>query len=407
MSLRKDLPSMSTILASPPRIMAAADMPDGPRQVLAAVETVGAQVREHRAALDARIGELQANLQHTQQSIAKMGLEGGSGRPFLAVREDIGKIVEDSPGFQALKSGNTNTCKIALPPNFFHAALTSDSTAAGGTVPVQRLDGIFVAQQRQLTIRDLMTSLPADTGSIEYVREKTATFTAAPVAEGTQKPQSTFELELMTAKIITIAHWAHASIQILSDMPQLQNYLDTRLRFGLRYKEEQQLLMGSGTGGNLSGMYTLAQAFSAPFDPPGTETMLDTLRLAIAQLENNSYAANGIVMHPLDWARIELLKDADGKYLLSAADRSAGSVWGVPVVKSLGMTIDKFLVGDFRAAGFILDRQDPTVDIALTDQDDFVKNLCKIRAEERVGLVIQQPYALVKGDLGNVTNGDE
>ncbi|MCZ2498396.1 hypothetical protein GN316_16670 [Xylophilus sp. Kf1] len=71
------------------------------------------------------------------------------------------------------------------------------------------------------------------------------------------------------------------------------------------------------------------------------------------------------------------------------------------------MTVEKFLVGDFAAAGFIIDRQRATLDIAYTDSDDFVKNLCKLRLEERIGLAVQQPNALLKGDLGQVVNGDE
>lgn len=344
--------------------------------------------------------ELQAEIQNLAQHMAR-GTHALSGPidPHLALT----KSLEESTGFQALRDRNTNRCKIDLPRDFFtKAPLTSTTEGVEALVTADRRPGIVIPGQRRLTIRDLLPSVPTESGSVEYVREVSMTNNAATVAEGALKPQSTVTLELLTAKVVTIAHWAHASNQILADVPYLASYLEGRLRYGLMYVEEMQLLMGAGTGTDLAGLYTLATNYSAPYTPLG-DTMIDQSRGAMAQLENSNYRATAFVLHPNDWTRIELLKTSDGAYLKANPNEgNARVLWGLPVVTTTAMTQDKFLVGDFNQAAVIFDRQNPTLDIATQDQDDFVKNLVKLRVEERLALAVQLPGALVKGDFGNI-----
>ena len=60
--------------------------------------------------------------------------------------------------------------------------------------------------------------------------------------------------------------------------------IDERLRYGLSFVEDVQLLMGSGTGQNLAGIYTTATAYVAPITISGA-TDIDILRLAFLQGE--------------------------------------------------------------------------------------------------------------------------
>jgi hypothetical protein len=45
------------------------------------------------------------------------------------------------------------------------------------------------------------------------------------------------------------------------------------------------------------------------------------------------------------------------------------------------------------------DRQEATVDIANTNEDDFVRNLCTLLGEERVALAVRRPDAFVAGSF--------
>jgi len=231
------------------------------------------------------------------------------------------------------------------------------------------------------------------------MKETGFTNAAAPVAEGTRKPESSIALAQSTAPVIKLAHFMKASTEILDDFPALQSYIDERLTYGLRLVEENQLLKGSGVGNNLNGLYTQASAYIAPIVLTGN-TRIDVLRLALLQSELAEYPSDGIVLHPTDWAVIELLKDSTGQYLIGNPQGTLSpTLWNRPVITTQAMTVDTFLVGAFRMGAQIFDRLLASVAIATENEDDFVNNLITILIEERLALVVNRPEAFVKGDI--------
>ena len=282
------------------------------------------------------------------------------------------------------------------------SSLTTNADGSVGTLIQPDRTAMVNLPDRRMTIRALIA--PGTTGSnlIEYDKETGFTNNAAVVADGTLKPQSEIQYEEATSKVVTIAHWMRVNVQTLADVNGLQSMIDNRLRYGLSFAEEQQLLNGDGTGGNLSGLITEATPYAASFTPT-SETMIDTMRLAQLQVALAEYSANGHVMNPIDWAFIETLKDADGRYLIGNPQGTiAPTLWGLPVVATQAMTPDKFLTGAFNMAAQIFDRQNATVEMSTEDQDNFVKNKVTVRAEERLALAVYRPEALVFGDLGRV-----
>jgi HK97 family phage major capsid protein len=256
--------------------------------------------------------------------------------------------------------------------------------------------------QRRMRVRDLLPIVGISTGAMEYPRQTTRTNAADVVPEGELKPESAlgWTMETVTPKVI--AHWVPASRQILDDSRQLRDTIDNELLYGLAYAEEQ-ILNGDGTGENLDGLVANATAYSAPFDPDGTETMLDIVALAILQNALAEEPADGIIVHPSDWIRMRLLKDADGKYLLGdPAAQVTPQLFGLPVVATQAMAIDKFLVGNFRRAATLYDRWTPRVEVSTEHADFFTRNLVAILAEERIALAPKNAAALTFGDFGNV-----
>lgn len=282
------------------------------------------------------------------------------------------------------------------------SSLTTDAAGSVGTLVQPQRAAPVQLPQRRMTIRALLAQGNISTSSIEYDREKGFTNAAAMVAEGALKPQSELQYTEESAHVRTIAHWMRTSVQILADAPALQSIIDNRLRYGLAYVEEAQLLNGDGVGQNLEGLVTAATAFAAPGGIVAGQ-MIDTIRLGMLQVALAEYPPNGIVLNPIDWAYIEMMKDADGRYLIGNPQSTLSpTLWNLPVVATQAMTVDKFLVGAFDLAAQIFDRQDATVEVSTEDGDNFVKNKVTIRAEERLALAIYRPEALIHGDLGRV-----
>jgi HK97 family phage major capsid protein len=241
-----------------------------------------------------------------------------------------------------------------------------------------------------------------------YPRESGYTNNAAPVSEGSLKPKSEITFEMITEVVRTIAHLQDISLQMLDDVDFIQSYIEGRMTYGLKLVEEAQLLTGSGTGQNLSGIYTEATAYAPPSGatingaPAGgaNETDLDKLRLAMLQVELAYAFTTGIVLHPTDWASIELLKDTTGQYLFTnPQNTTTARLWGRDVVSTPAMTQGRFLIGDFAAHAQIFDRQDANVAISFENKDNFERNMATIRVEERLALAVYRPEAFVKGVL--------
>lgn len=340
------------------------------------------------------MNEAKARLDELEQKIDRRGAESNA---HLTAGQ---RFVEDE-GFKSF-AGQTRPRGRHIVEVKDITSLTTDAPGSVGTlVQPQRVAGTELPQRR-MTIRALLAPGQTTSNAIEYDREKLFTNNAAPVAEGAMKPQSELQFDDATAPVRTIAHWMRTSVQILADAPGLRSIIDQRLRYGLAYVEETQLLTGSGTGQNLSGLITNATAYAAPGSLSAT-TPVDVVRLMILQVALAEYPANGIVMNPIDMAAIEMMKDAAGAYLIGNPQGTIQKrLWGLPVVETQAVSIDKALVGAFDLAAQIFDRQDATVEVSTEDQDNFVKNKVTIRAEERLALAIYRPQALVYGDLGRV-----
>jgi HK97 family phage major capsid protein len=337
-------------------------------------------------------GELQARLVEAEQKLARRG------EPEKKANQTLGEHLVNDPGFaEWLKSGGMKSAQSGYVCNV-KAALTSIATTNTTTVGVNPdiQTGIVGLPTRRLTVRDLLMPGATDSNLIQYVRETGFTNSAAPVTEGALKPESSIVFDLVQTAVVTIAHWIKASKLILDDMKQLQSYIDGRMRYGLQLVEENQLLKGSGTGNNLNGIYTQATAYSAPISVP-SPTTIDVLRLMLLQAELAEYPSTGIVLHPSDWAAIELTKETTGGYIFANPQSLATpSLWGRPVVATQAMTVDTALVGAFKMGGQYFSREDINVVVSSEDQDNFVKNMVTIRAEMREGLAVYRPQAFVK-----------
>lgn len=344
-------------------------------------------------------GELQAQLTHAQQVLAKLetrGQEGG--RP-----QSLGEQFVNNEAVRAFLARTNPRGRVDVT---FNAAITSVTTntdgAAGDLVQNTRLPGVVALPQRRMTVRDLISPGRMDGSTLEYVKETGFTNAAAPVAENAVKPESSMKFDLVTTSAKVIAHWVKASRQILDDASQLQSIVDQRLRYGLAYVEEQQLLNGDGTGQNLLGIVPQASAYTAPITVSGA-TIIDQIRLALLQAELAEYPSTGIVMNPKDWTRVELLKDSQGRYIIgNPQGNAAASLWGIPVVTTPAMQEDKFLAGAFRLGAQLFDRWEARVEVSTENQDDFIRNMVTILAEERIALAVYRPEAFVYGDFGNL-----
>lgn len=363
---------------------------------LAANGEVSAELKEKTDKALSELGDVTTRLGEMEKRAARERVGGDPDE------KSLGDIVVEAAGAQSFDSSYRGMIKVKAD----RAAITSANTTVGagrsqGTslVPGARVPGIFGLPERQLTIRDLVMPGQTASSSIEYVKETGFTNNAAPVAETTAKPYSDLTFDMTSSPVRVLAHLFKASRQILDDAPALRSYIDGRARYGLRFVEENQLLNGSGTGQNLHGLVPQATAFNPAF-AAADETAIDRLRLAVLQVVLAEYPATAFVLNPIDWAKIELTKDAGGNYIIGNPQGSlTPTLWNLPVVSTQAMAAGEFLTGAFSFAAQIFDRMDIEVLLSSENVDDFEKNLFTIRAEERLAFAVYRPESFVTGDV--------
>lgn len=285
------------------------------------------------------------------------------------------------------------------------AAMSETKVMSTGLVAPIYDPVIQEAPRQELKIRDLIPTTPVNEGNaFTYFKEKLHTRGAGPVDEGGVKPTSNVTFEQKTDTIKKLAVWMPITDEALDDVPQLYSFVQELLRYDLKLEEEGQILKGDGLDKNLNGLMTQATEFAAALSKSG-DTPIDTIRRAIYQVRKQSKrGADAVVMTELDWMNIELLKDAENRYLFANLQGLVTPVlWGRPVVASESMdegdgstTGGEFLVGSFAQGARIYDRMGYTFKVGMVN-DDFVKNQRVLLVEERLGLAVRRPYAFVKG----------
>lgn len=357
-------------------------------------ETMSAKQKEDADAALIQMNGLKARLDDLEQKAARQGSDDET-------EKSIGAQFVESEGFKSWQY--TDFAKSMRGADLrIKATLTSATTDAAGSIGdainQTRVPGVMPLPQRRLTVRDLLMPGRMDGNTLEYVKETGFTNSAAPVAEGASKPESDLKFDLVSTSAKVIAHWFKTSKQVLSDISQLQSMIDQRLVYGLRYVEENQILNGDGTGQNLNGIVTQATAYVAPVTIADLNKF-DVLRLAMLQAALAEYPATGHILHPSDWAEMELMKDSQGRYLIGNPQGTAApTLWGLPVVPTQAMPVGDFLTGAFSMGAQLFDRWDARVETGYVN-DDFTKNLVTILGEERVALAVYRPEAFITGDF--------
>lgn len=320
--------------------------------------------------------------------------------------ETLGKFIADHDEYKQFAAKRTGNIRIDVKTDLLRKAAIINATGQNQPlVPSDRLAGIIHEPNRVLRMRDVIAPGRTDSNLIEFAKENVFTNSAGPQVGGSPeqfenvtKPESGITFTLDSEAVVTLAHWIPVSKQVLADSPQLRSYIDGRLMYGLKLKEDTQILHGTGANGELSGVYVGRTAYAVT-SPLSYTTKLDIIRDAMTQCHTSEYMPTAIVLNPSDWAEIEQSKDSQGRYLFSNPQSAAApNLWGLPVVVTNSMTAGTFLVGAFDMACQLWDREDASIEVGL-NSDNFVKNMVTILCEERLALTIYRAAGLVGGSF--------
>ena len=352
---------------------------------------------ETKSALE-KLADKNAELVEKCLEIERRVSEGFAGNSQKA-EESLGEKLVKSDSFKAMAEGRSKFARVELKTAIINATGQNQPLVAA-----DRLVGIINNPNRVLTIRDVLPVGRTTSNLVEFTKENVYTSNAgpqydSPAFENVTKPESGITFTLASSAVVTLAHFIPMSRQVLDDSAQLESYVNGRLIYGLKLEEEDQLLNGTGTSGNIGGLLKSGN-FTAYNRAVTGDTKLDTLRRAITQAQLSEFTADTVVMNPADWETIELLKATDNQYIMANPMMMVGpQIWGKRVVATNSITAGTFLVGAMAMGAQIWDRQDAAVQISYEDGDNFKKNMATLLCEERLALTVYRPAAFISGSF--------
>ena len=380
--------------------------------ILKSLDEVGAKINaidaDGKASITAvkeemkKLGEEQLKFAKELAALQQASADGASESDNRV--KSIGEKFTESANYKAF-SANTRDVRGAR-----HIVSTKNDSPTVSTVspaisrntiaaPYQ-VQGIWGAPEQQLIVENLIPHIPVSSSAVEYLKHTGFTNNAGVVAEGAAKAESTFEFDLATANVVTIAHWTKITEQLAADAPAVTAYINAKMMYGLQLKVDNQIISGTGTSTQLGGFLKSDNHtdYSSAVTIPTGANLMDFALLIKTKLDTLGYPPKVLLLNPADWAGLALLKDTQKRYLLGGpAGVTTKSLWGLPVETTASVPSGKYVMADFALGSTIYDRQEVALEID-REGDDFRKNLLTIRVERRLGLGVEDAAAIAGGN---------
>jgi len=257
----------------------------------------------------------------------------------------------------------------------------------------------------------LFDQIQTNQNAYVYLEETTFTNNAGAVAEAADistSNEGALAFTERTESIRKMATFLPVTDELLADVAGIQGYVNSRLSTMMKLNLDNQLINGSGSAPNLTGVLQKSgiNTFDYTGDPYGGELgKLGQIYQAITEIRKDAFVEpDAIVMHPSDWYDLvtsvtDITTSGSKNPLFVVAggfgDAPSPKLWGLNVVPSTVIAAGTVLVGKFGGgdAAQVIMREG--VDLAVSDShsDFFAKNQLAIRLTMRLGFAIYRPTA--------------
>lgn len=267
------------------------------------------------------------------------------------------------------------------------------ATSAGWAPESTRTGRIVENAQRPIQVADIIPQTTTTQASIKYMEETLFTNAAAEVAEGGTYPESALQLTEKISPVQKVSTFVPVTDEQLEDEGQVQGYLNNRLPFMIRQRLDAQILTGNGTSPNLRGLLNVV---GIQTQAKGTDPIPDAVYNALVKCQTGTGQAmpDAALFNPVDWAKVRLLRTADGLYIWgNPSEAGPQSIWGLRVATAQALTAGTAVVGDFGNYSELAVRSGLDVQVSNSHGTFFVEGKQAMRADIRAALTFYRPAA--------------
>jgi HK97 family phage major capsid protein len=239
----------------------------------------------------------------------------------------------------------------------------------------------------------LVPVTPCVTGTVEYLQENipvgSGSFGFA--SEGSQKAQLDYDFTIVTEKLEYLAGYCKASRQILTDLPQLTQFISRSL-----YEDYNRQL-------DIETYRTIVS--STPMIGSSSETLAASKLLDyVSQVLAGGRIVTAVAVSPASWTRIlkTMPTNAGFSYPGGIQVQPSGeiSIFGLPLYVLNSLDSGTIVAGDFQGSITFFQTDGMfRVSSTETNADDYVKNLISFRGESRIGIGVMRPKSFVVGTI--------
>lgn len=266
---------------------------------------------------------------------------------------------------------------------------------------------IVTGPRRRLTVSDVLGTEVVSGDTIRYFVEGAREGSPAATAENGEKADVHYAAPTAVVETLTkVTAFLTESDELIEDQAWLASTIDNRLVYDVELAEEDELLAGDGTGASLVGLLEREGVQTATSTAAG---LGDAIFAATTAIETGAnLTADAIILHPADYQKLRLSKDANGQYFggglfggnygTPGGPRENAPVWGLRTVVTPAIPAGTVLVGAFAQATSVVRKANSGVVVEATNShgEDFKHDRISIRAEKRLALAVRRPAGLVK-----------
>ena len=261
---------------------------------------------------------------------------------------------------------------------------------------VSEATGTYVQPQYEVGIKgtpfvsDLRSLLPQSTTNSDTVTVNRGVYNAnngAIVLEGASIPESTNTLTAVNFTIDKLAHKFQVSEEFLKDVDGASQFISNQITGGLIEKMNGNIITDIKANDTAFDTTSSAQLYQAIESAQEYDVLMATLN----QMRVGNYIPDLILVHPTDYAKMQLLKSSQNEYL-----GISGTVDGVRVAQSSSITAGEFHVMDSVRYGRYYNNIPLSVQFGF-EGSDFGNDTRTVKAVHRGVLAVLDVNACITG----------
>ena len=288
-----------------------------------------------------------------------------------------------------LKNGS-GTVKLEIKASQAASDITS------GTDYATIESGVGQIATRQALMKSLFPVQPISTEYLKYNDQETVVRDAKNVAGcAASTHNSKITWQVRTLQITKVRDYVDVCVDMMEDYDFVEGEIRNLVSTDVALKVDSQLLLGTGVYPETNSVSAVASTFAAGSYALAIQdaTLIDLIKVGAAQIsdfgQNNKFMANTVLLNPVDAMKMQLLKNADGNYMVPNWITSDGvNIGAMRVIANQLVPVNEAYIFD-SSKGTIFQRRGATVELAFENRENFEKELVTVKAYERLNFRVR------------------